>query len=294
MVGMTITGIGLERLQHIAAETPMAPEDLKACAARLAPYQVSEEALADALRAEYATLCNTVLDVLTGKKGVLNNIQQSGGMPGPAFFYTFKPNRTRARIGRTIRVYMLSIPKTYLHSLPEIVPVRQEEYRRRQRWIATKLLSPNMVGDTLDSLLLPALHGFPGAKCKENVWARATQTILAIRAFQKARGHLPEKLEELVPEFLAAVPADDFDGKPLRWSKAKQVVYSVGEDLVDDGGDESQHFVGIPLEMDKEMLAQLGFKDPLADKITLKPEQRHREPRDIVFHLDPKDAPKDE
>ena len=44
---------------------------------------------------------------------------------------------------------------------------------------------------------------------------------------------LPETLESLVPELLAAVPADPFDGKPLRYSREDAVVYSVGEDLKD-------------------------------------------------------------
>jgi hypothetical protein len=32
------------------------------------------------------------------------------------------------------------------------------------------------------------------------------------------------------------VPPDDFDGKPLRYSREKKCVYSVGEDLRDSGG----------------------------------------------------------
>ena len=39
-----------------------------------------------------------------------------------------------------------------------------------------------------------------------------------------------------MPEFLPAVPLDGFDGKPVRYSPAKKVVYSVGEDGLDSGG----------------------------------------------------------
>ncbi len=49
-------------------------------------------------------------------------------------------------------------------------------------------------------------------------------------------GRLPETLGELVPEYLDDVPRDDFDGEPLRYDRDKKVVYSVGEDLTDDGG----------------------------------------------------------
>ena len=47
---------------------------------------------------------------------------------------------------------------------------------------------------------------------------------------------LPESLSELVPEFLSQVPKDDFDGKPFRYLPDKKLIYSVGPDLKDDGG----------------------------------------------------------
>ena len=41
-----------------------------------------------------------------------------------------------------------------------------------------------------------------------------------------------------MPEYLAAIPADPFDGKPLRYKKAQKgyVIYSIGLDRQDDGG----------------------------------------------------------
>ena len=63
-----------------------------------------------------------------------------------------------------------------------------------------------------------------------------TQTLIAIKAFKMKTGRLPKTLDELVPENLAAVPLDDFDGKPLRYSPEKKILYSVGKDLKDVGG----------------------------------------------------------
>jgi hypothetical protein len=40
----------------------------------------------------------------------------------------------------------------------------------------------------------------------------------------------------LVPDSLPAVPRDPFDGAPFRYSAGRRLVYSVGENLVDDGG----------------------------------------------------------
>ena len=44
-----------------------------------------------------------------------------------------------------------------------------------------------------------------------------------------------------MPDYLPAVPRDPFDGAPFRYSAERRLVYSVGENLVDDGGtDERQ------------------------------------------------------
>ncbi|WP_442482008.1 hypothetical protein [Aeoliella sp. SH292] len=47
-------------------------------------------------------------------------------------------------------------------------------------------------------------------------------------------------LEELIPGYLAEVPADPFTGKPLKMLvRADELrVYSVGKNLADDGGEE--------------------------------------------------------
>ncbi len=42
------------------------------------------------------------------------------------------------------------------------------------------------------------------------------RTALAIERYRLATGKIPERLEELVPQYLRAVPTDPFDGQPIR------------------------------------------------------------------------------
>ncbi len=67
-------------------------------------------------------------------------------------------------------------------------------------------------------------------------------TAIAIECFRRNNGELPEKLEQLVPEFLDELPTDPFDGRPLRYTIRKNgyTVYSVGDDRADDGGREDE------------------------------------------------------
>jgi len=69
---------------------------------------------------------------------------------------------------------------------------------------------------------------------------RLTVTAIAIKRFQLRHGRYPINLEELVPEFLSAVPIDPMIDKPLSYRPDPQetfLLYSVGQDGHDDGGD---------------------------------------------------------
>ena len=59
---------------------------------------------------------------------------------------------------------------------------------------------------------------------------------MALQAYYLEQGELPESLDALVPEYLPGIPRDPFGGEPMRYSKEKMIVYSVGNDFVDDGG----------------------------------------------------------
>ncbi len=65
-------------------------------------------------------------------------------------------------------------------------------------------------------------------------------TAIAISRYRLQRGMLPADLSALVPKYLPALPRDSMDGKALRYRLqpgAGFVLYSVGEDGKDDGGD---------------------------------------------------------
>jgi hypothetical protein len=67
---------------------------------------------------------------------------------------------------------------------------------------------------------------------------RCLMTLVAVERYRLAKKAWPEKLTDLVPKYLSAVPLDPFDGKPLRYRKRTDgvTVYSVGADSTDNGG----------------------------------------------------------
>ncbi len=81
----------------------------------------------------------------------------------------------------------------------------------------------------------------------------AADAAIGIERFRRKHGKLPEKLDELVPEFLPQVPIDPFDGQPLRYVVDGDGcrVYSVGENGTDEGGEGD-------LEGDPDIVFRLG------------------------------------
>jgi hypothetical protein len=66
------------------------------------------------------------------------------------------------------------------------------------------------------------------------------RTALAIERSRLPTDELPTSLEELVPRYLAQVPIDPFDGRPIRYRRRQTgyLLYSVGTDGQDNDGRE--------------------------------------------------------
>jgi hypothetical protein len=87
-------------------------------------------------------------------------------------------------------------------------------------------------------MLMPAEKAAHRAAARSDAMHNAAVLALAICRYQIKNLRLPEKLNELVPNFCYAVPTDPFDGKPMRYKRTEKgaVIYSIGIDMVDDGG----------------------------------------------------------
>jgi hypothetical protein len=94
-------------------------------------------------------------------------------------------------------------------------------------------------------MLSASLRGLSGVLDKVmrvEVARQLTVTAIALKRYQLKHGNYPPNLDSLVPEFVSTVPLDPVDGKPLRYRPKADgtfLLYSVGENGRDDGGDPS-------------------------------------------------------
>lgn len=99
--------------------------------------------------------------------------------------------------------------------------------------------SDNAIGKILATVGATAVYeNLFEKKCQDDLLVGALQTMLALKMYKNDVGTLPPSLTELVPAYLDSVPLDPFDGKPLRYSPSKKILYSIGADLADEGGSE--------------------------------------------------------
>ena len=94
----------------------------------------------------------------------------------------------------------------------------------------------NLVGKALIAAKSPAIKSAVRTRCLLECDCAGLRLAIACQRYERKTGRLPEKLDDLVPAFIEAVPADPFDGQPLRYSRARRIVWAVGENLRDDNG----------------------------------------------------------
>jgi hypothetical protein len=95
-----------------------------------------------------------------------------------------------------------------------------------------------MIGNVLIALMLPAFDKVQAAAERFEQDRRNVHLAFLLAAYRQDHGRYPEKLDELVPKYLAKVPGDLFSGEPLIYRPEGDgyLLYSVGSNGIDEEG----------------------------------------------------------
>jgi hypothetical protein len=231
LVGSAIKTVGLQRIQQMTAQTALSEADLMALIRELDRLGPNKEGLTNALKVEYQMQCKYLDDFAKGITSATNsNSEQTMNPIG--LKPVFSASRTKMEFAQSARVVRDGLSKPFGEIPWSDLPVVETN-----RSILKSLIKGNAIGDILFELMQPALKSFVNKKSREAVNVTATQLLLALKIYKIQHDRLPESLSELVPEFSPQVPLDDFDGKPFRYLPGKKLIYSVGPDLKDSGGE---------------------------------------------------------
>lgn len=221
---------------------------------RLVPYCDFSDADLDALRLEIERLqsVNSFHKALLGERVVtftgFTNPEQSARMSveymfgdDPDHAEKQKAAEIAAKLsGELDKAHFLHIMKGYIAASKERFPASLDSFETAHAELE-KLMRASKLAKArrpLTLLLLPATKTASEVNTRTETNLRLGLTTIALARYQRETGRLPETLQPLVPKFLKEIPADPFDGKPLRlrYEGNHAIVYSVGPDRRDDRG----------------------------------------------------------
>lgn len=209
-----------------------APEQVRACIAALLDQSTLDRELLRALQFERGAMLDSLVAIDEGRFSIL-------GSQGGA-----RPERDDAASRWLRRPMIRSNAATGLELCGELFPMLSipdaPTFRLTYAPLGTK--ADKLAEDRSAALAVLLFRSFNRsiyatyrAKAERNLVA----TALALRWYEVERGTLPDSLEALVPTYLPHVPTDPLAaGAPaLRYSDKRGIVWSVGEDATDDGGE---------------------------------------------------------
>jgi len=108
--------------------------------------------------------------------------------------------------------------------------------RERRRELDEKRDTPTRF---LAARVLPILRDSLGVFVRKEVEISQARIVIALRRYEVRKHALPERLDELVPEFLEEIPPDPVAGTPMRYGRIsahRSLVWAIGSDEIDGGG----------------------------------------------------------
>ncbi len=214
---------GVERVLAQGEPSDAALEPLQ----RLLERELQDNLLLVALRGERAYVDRLLGDLQTGKIPLQRLFAFFGSGGGqmrwnPEAFVSGSLKRQRAHLVRI--------------ATQAVEAAKQPPDRRAAQF---KTLAPTLGNQPwLVQMLLPALFQFEVNFRRFDAELRCALVMVAVDRFRQRHGRWPASLNELVPEFLTQLPTDPCNGRPLCYRRLPDgvVIYSVGEDGVDNGG----------------------------------------------------------
>ena len=233
IVGNAVLFFAVDGVERLVLDPTVNFEALLELQELLSMQQLLDKALTRALKSEFLFGMIAIQEVQT-KPEDFGADTSYFEHPWTRFFPSFflKPNETKVMFAEYYRRSLPNIGKFYSKMDTRI----EEELVPSRGRIKIFPPAPNMGGLMISRIMLPAVDGVFHQYSEMLGNAVGLQTLIALRSFEEEQGELPRGLDLLVPDFLEKVPVDPFDGNPLRYDPERRIVWSVGEDLIDQNG----------------------------------------------------------
>jgi len=219
MIAVSTQHMALAELEGLLPRVPLTLSQLRELDARLIATRIASESWKSLWAVEYAEARMLV-------RLALAETSEPTGWHSVLAAYTYHPNRMLRQMGHRYREFAE-------HSVKECFRAEAPDRKRARAW---RMLQPNGSGEILVDIATPNLDRFRERACALEVGHRAMRVLFALHAYHVDQGAFPEDLATLVPRYLTEVPGDPFGTGPLRYSRSRRRVWSIGADGSDAGG----------------------------------------------------------
>jgi len=123
-----------------------------------------------------------------------------------------------------------------------------KSFRELDERLEKKFRSPTRIFYLISAIAIPDYKKAFARAVKAEAARRLAITAIALRRYELKHGNPAPDLASLVPEFLSRVPRDCMDGQSLKYRTnpdGSVLLYSVGEDGEDDGGNPASRQPGL-------------------------------------------------
>lgn len=256
LVALAMKRIGLEAAQDVLAQSTLPTEAIKRYIKELDEFYDNESGLVSAYKMGYHIISTGIdwasqlreneeldllMDILKSKDVDIENEKEVKKIVKKYL----DVNATKLLFADPARkrIKMVVGPCSEVSS----VETRKLSPKTTKEFYETENAIGKMIYDIVEaSFITPIIK-----KCEEDALVGVTQVMFAIKAFHNDTGVYPDTIADLVPEYLKEIPQDPFDGGDMKYSKEKNILYSIGRDLKDNGGTVSG---------DRKKMSDLVFK----------------------------------
>ncbi len=184
-----------------------------------------------AMRADYRYFLN-VLDIVEKSKSTSKTPADLARLPK----FLFKRHRTMNLRLRVDIPIMNALNEGWREGLAAAQAGDQMLHDLGSKRSLGFFLDPNFGGKAFYIISAPTTLAFLRNSMDACAAREQRKVILALRLHEMDHGTLPAMLDALVPAYVPVVPEDIYTGKPLLWNRGERIVYSVGRNGTDDGG----------------------------------------------------------
>jgi len=214
LVGMLTGNIGARRAREVIRSGTLDKAWLLYAARRVLAYKGGAAALQSGFRFEYISMTSMLAHLPETAVAQSNSLLVSVAARSS---YLYQPEKTRALFASRFRPVVEDAAKPCLPARQPVAQLQPVDPR------------PNLVGRILFNTASPQYEKLYTKRCEYDFQFAAVAVEAALAAYRLDHKRYPADLGELVPRYLASVPADPFTGAALLYSPGTGEVHTAGK-----------------------------------------------------------------